>query len=210
MAVAFRSEEEVSWRRGPPVTYFGPALDPPLGGSGRKTTTLVRDHEYFIPTKFHQNPSSGSGEEVENVKVYGRTTTDGWRTDNGRCAMTIAHLSLWLRWAKKDSFDTWLHLLWGVLPKWWKLLTFYVDYSLLLTEYNLQQIHYNCSIHIISALERHYINISYNLLLQVLCFNAHITINMLTFKIQTHAVAVMVIRQGSTVTFETGGPSGPP
>ena len=27
------------------------------------------------------------------------TTTDG-RTDDGRCAMTIAHLSLWLRWAK--------------------------------------------------------------------------------------------------------------
>ena len=61
------------------MTYFGPALDPPLGGSGRKTTTLVRDHEYFIPTKFHQNPSSGSGEEVENVKVYGQT--DGRRTD---------------------------------------------------------------------------------------------------------------------------------
>ena len=84
------------------MTYFGPALDPPLGGSGRKTTTLVRDHEYFIPTKFHQNLSRGSGEEVENVKVYGRRrrrrrrTTDG-RTDDGRCAMTIAHLSLWLR-----------------------------------------------------------------------------------------------------------------
>ena len=43
------------------------------GESGRKTTTLVRDHEYFTPTKFQQNPSSGSGEEVENVKVYGRT-----------------------------------------------------------------------------------------------------------------------------------------
>ena len=88
------------------MTYFGPALDPPLGGSGRKTTTLVRDHEYFIPTKFHQNPSSGSGEEVENVKVYGQTdgrrtdrrTDDDGRTDDGRCAMTIAHLSLnWLR-----------------------------------------------------------------------------------------------------------------
>ena len=62
------------------MTYFGPALDPPLGGSGRKTTTLVRDHEYFIPTKFHQNPSRGSGEEVENVKVYGRRRTDGRRT----------------------------------------------------------------------------------------------------------------------------------
>ena len=68
------------------MTYFGPDLDPPLGGSGRKTTTLVRDHEYFIPTKFHQNPSSGSGEEVENVKSLrtdGRTT-DGRRTDGRR------------------------------------------------------------------------------------------------------------------------------
>ena len=63
------------------MTYFGPALDPPLGGSGRKTTTLVRDHEYFIPTKFHQNPSSGSGEEVENVKSL---RTDGRRTDGQR------------------------------------------------------------------------------------------------------------------------------
>ena len=62
------------------MTYFCPALDPALGGSGRETTTLVRDHEYLIPTKFHQNPSSDSGEEVENVKVYGLTTTDGRRT----------------------------------------------------------------------------------------------------------------------------------
>ena len=31
--------------------------------------------------------------------VYGRT--DGRRTDDGRCAMTIAHSSLRLRWAKK-------------------------------------------------------------------------------------------------------------
>ena len=66
------------------MTYFGPALDPPLGGSGRKTTTLVRDHEYFIPTKFHQNPSSGSGEEVENVKSLRRTDDDDGRTDGRR------------------------------------------------------------------------------------------------------------------------------
>ena len=82
------------------MTYFGPALDPPLGGSGRKTTTLVRDHEYFIPTKFHQNPSSGFGEEVENVKSLWTDDDDGRRTDDGRCAMTIAHSSLRLRWAK--------------------------------------------------------------------------------------------------------------
>ena len=30
---------------------------------------------YFIPTKFHQNPSSGSGKEVKNVKVYRRRTS---------------------------------------------------------------------------------------------------------------------------------------
>ena len=57
-----------------PMTSFCPALDPPLGGSGKKTTTLVRDHEHFIPTKFHQNQASGSGEEIDNVKDYGRTT----------------------------------------------------------------------------------------------------------------------------------------
>ena len=54
VAVSFGSEEEVFWRRGPPVTYFDPIL-----GSGRKTT-IVRDHEYFIPTKFRKYPSSGS------------------------------------------------------------------------------------------------------------------------------------------------------
>ena len=68
------------------MTYFCPALDQPLDGSGRKTTTLVRDLEYFIHTKFHQNPSSGSGEEVENVNSL---TDDGRRddrrqTDDGR------------------------------------------------------------------------------------------------------------------------------
>ena len=67
---------------GPPMTYFGPSLDPPLDGSGRQITTLVRDYEYFIPSKSNQNQSSGSGEEVENVKTFtdGHGTTD----DNGR------------------------------------------------------------------------------------------------------------------------------
>ena len=99
VAVDFRSEEEVSWRRGPPVTYFCPALDPPLDGSGRKTTTLVRDLEYFIHPKFHQNPSSGSGEEVENVNSL---TDDGRRTtDAGQRMITIGHWSLWLLCPKK-------------------------------------------------------------------------------------------------------------
>ena len=85
------------WRRSflkkrTPLTYFCPALDPPLDGSGRKTTTLVRDLEYFIHTKFHQNPSSGSGEEVENVN----SLTDDGRTDAGQRVITIGHWSLWL------------------------------------------------------------------------------------------------------------------
>ena len=48
----------------------------------KKKTTLVRDHEYFIPTKFYHNPTSSSGEEVENVKVYGRTDDDGQTMDS--------------------------------------------------------------------------------------------------------------------------------
>ena len=86
------------------MTYFGPALDPPLGGSGRKTTTLVRDLEYFIHTKFHQNPSSGSGEEVENVNSLtdGRTD-DGRTTDDGQRMITIGHWSLWLLCPKKST-----------------------------------------------------------------------------------------------------------
>ena len=75
-----------------PVTYFCPALDPSLDGCGRKTTTLVRDLEYFIHTKFHQNPSSGSGEEVENVN----SLTDDGRTDAGQRVITIGNWSLWL------------------------------------------------------------------------------------------------------------------
>ena len=41
----------------------------------------------------------GSGEESENLKVYRRTSTDGWRTpryDN-------SSLDLWLRWAKQEA-----------------------------------------------------------------------------------------------------------
>ena len=54
-----------------------------------KTTTLVRDLEYFINTKFHQNLSSGSGEEVENVNCL----TDDGRTD-GRQTSRVHNRSL--------------------------------------------------------------------------------------------------------------------
>ena len=70
-----KSEEGVFFKKGPPVTS---TIDPLKDGSRWKSTTLVMDQEHFIPTKFHQNPSSGSGEEVENAKVYGRRRrTDG-------------------------------------------------------------------------------------------------------------------------------------
>ena len=36
---------------------------------------------YFVPTKFHQNPSSGSGEEVENVKSIRMDGQTDRRTD---------------------------------------------------------------------------------------------------------------------------------
>ena len=83
------------FEEGDPVDYFCPALDPPLGGSGRKITTPERDLEYFIHTKFHQNLSSGSGEEIENVNCLTDGRTDGIRqtTDTGQRVITIGHWS---------------------------------------------------------------------------------------------------------------------
>ena len=95
-----------SLKKGTPMTYFGPALDPPLDGSGRKTSTLVKDLEYFIHTKFHQNLSSGSGEEVKNVNCLtddGRQT-DGRTTDAEQRVITIGHWSLWLL-CPKNCYD---------------------------------------------------------------------------------------------------------
>ena len=78
VAVAFQYEEVFEGGTPPLMTYFCLALDLPLGGYGRNILMHMRSDEHFVPTKFYQNPSSGSG-EVENVKVYaGRT--DGRRT----------------------------------------------------------------------------------------------------------------------------------
>ena len=52
VAVAFQCEEVVFFKNPPPlVTYFCPALVPPLGGYGWNTLTNVHGHEYFIPNK---------------------------------------------------------------------------------------------------------------------------------------------------------------
>ena len=70
VAVAFRSEEEVLWRRGPPW----PILAPPWI---RPWADLAVNNTCKGPWVLHQNLSSGSGEEVENVNCL----TDDGRTD---------------------------------------------------------------------------------------------------------------------------------
>ena len=65
VAVAFRSEEKVFWRRGPPPPppppdLFCLALDPPPGKYGQNIFMYVPGHEHFIPTKFRKHPLSDS------------------------------------------------------------------------------------------------------------------------------------------------------
>ena len=61
VAVAFRSEEKVFWRRAPPpLDLFCLALDPPLGKYGQNIFMHVPGHEHFIPTKFRKHPLSDS------------------------------------------------------------------------------------------------------------------------------------------------------
>ena len=72
---------------------------------GSKNTNLVEGVEILLSVKFRWIPFSDFRGEVENVKVYAGRTDDDGRTDDGRCAMTIAHLSLRLRWAKKKDVE---------------------------------------------------------------------------------------------------------
>ena len=70
VAVAFQSEEEVLLEKGPLIDLFLLALDPPLGEVCHKVYTQVRYDEYFIPTKFHKHPSSGSIVKADYVFPY--------------------------------------------------------------------------------------------------------------------------------------------
>ena len=57
-------------------------------------------------TKFHQNQSSGSGEEVENVEVYGR------RTDRQTDGRTVCYDNSSLEPSAQVSYKTptkWMH-----------------------------------------------------------------------------------------------------
>ena len=63
VAVAFRSEEKVFWRRTSPpplVTYFASHWIHPLGKYGQNIFMHVPGHGHFIPTKFRKHPLSDS------------------------------------------------------------------------------------------------------------------------------------------------------
>ena len=82
VAGAFRSEEEVLWRRNSSLTYFlanclPPPLDPPLGGVFRKAYKQVHDYEYFISIKFCKHPSSGSVGKAEEEILWRRGSSGG-------------------------------------------------------------------------------------------------------------------------------------
>ena len=70
VAWAFRSEEEVFWRRGPPppppVTYFAS----PLGKYGQNIFMHVPGYEHFIPTKFQKHLLSGTVVKADYVFPY--------------------------------------------------------------------------------------------------------------------------------------------
>ena len=85
----------VSKKGSPPPWPFCIALDQFLSWSDRNTTTLVSENDFFIPTKFHQNPSSGSYEEVENVNSLTDGRTDGRTTgDHNRSLEPSAPVDL--------------------------------------------------------------------------------------------------------------------
>ena len=88
VAVAIRSEEEVSGKRRPSATYVarhGSAFWRILP----KNNNTIQNHEHSMYTNCHLNPSSGFGEDAENVNSL-RRTTDG-RMDDGQHAITIVH-----------------------------------------------------------------------------------------------------------------------
>ena len=75
VAVAFRFEEEVFWRRDtppppPPADLFCLALDLPLGKYGQNIFMHVPGHEHFMPTKFRKHPLSGSVVKAGYVFPY--------------------------------------------------------------------------------------------------------------------------------------------
>ena len=52
------------------MTYFGPTLDPSLGGFGPKVNTNVWGHDQFIATKFGKHPLNDSVVKADYVFPY--------------------------------------------------------------------------------------------------------------------------------------------
>ena len=74
VAVAFRSEEEVFWRKDPtpppPVTYFASPWICPWANMAKTSLCMCPGHEHFIPTKFRKHPLSGSGKGWLCVPIH--------------------------------------------------------------------------------------------------------------------------------------------
>ena len=66
------------FEEGDPMTYFDPALDPPLGGSGRKTTTLVRDHHPYQVSSKSTKRFWRRSRKCNSLTVRRHTTNDAW------------------------------------------------------------------------------------------------------------------------------------
>ena len=92
--VAFQSEEEVLWRRGPPWPNLAPPWIRPWADLSKNNNTC-KGPRVLHP---YQVSSSGFGEEVENVNCL---TDDRRTTDAGQRVITIGHWSLWLLCPKK-------------------------------------------------------------------------------------------------------------
>ena len=84
IAETVRSEEDICQRRAPSRPILWHILARPGCTPWRiwpKTITLVEGDEYFIPTKFRQNPLNSFGEELLNeqnlLRTDKRTMNDG-------------------------------------------------------------------------------------------------------------------------------------
>ena len=99
------------WRRsflkkGTPRALFWPRPGSAPGGIWSKNNNTSKGpsvlHSYQVSSKSIKRFWRRSW-ICENLQTTTTTTTTDGRTDDGRCAMTIAHLSLRLRWAKNGS-----------------------------------------------------------------------------------------------------------
>ena len=104
------------WRRsflkkGTPCDLFWPRPGSAPGGIWPKNNNTCKGpwvlHPYQVSSKSIQRFWRRS-RKCEKF-TDGQTDDDDGRTDDGRCAMTIAHSSLRLRWAKNSCWNKQIH-----------------------------------------------------------------------------------------------------